>query len=784
MHFQKLTATLCVTILLLTVLLGGCNTPADTTDSTTTASTTTTTATTTAAPTTTTTVGPTATLPSGVTTPSWSATTTVAEATSSQKPSTKPLSEILGYAENADGTLTDKSNGVVFIDDEMNLLAGDGAKAQTVVGLVTTPTDLVEGVDVKAAAAEGATEAYLVYHLAGGIADVAVTTTVAEGTAIGTEFALYTSTDGKTWKVAPQLACSSQQTVSGVSTRTGYFYFNETDITYVKVQLALDKAGTQIARVRVGNVQNMHTPFEKAENRESATIYVDAKNGSDDNDGLTENTAFKTLQKAASRYFVPGDKLLLKRGGTYEGGVTLEGLGLAQRRITIGAYGKGADPVIAGGGSVTVMLKMDFVTVENLEFTNPNGLSTMKLLSNHTGAIKGIVIQNCNFHDVNNEVQQFTYSSGGIHFEISERTAPTWLEDLVIRNNTFDNLCRTAVYGTTNWAGREGVSGGGWGGGGTNNAIDDDNGWFPAKNMSITGNTMTDIQGDIVVIIGVRNLRISRNFAHNGFCINSQDLTRIIQTQGTNRCAAGLWSLNANDVYVEYNEVGYMRMPGQGGDGEAFDIDAAHKRAFIQYNYTHHNSGGFLLICGVDASNRISCDYVVRHNLSINETCISLSNVDIPTDIYNNTFIMGDLGTLISFYTSASNLFFRNNIFSGKNGGKVWIPSNYPLANIVFDNNLYTDGAELTDKVYSGRKQIDGPRWGVYILETNREVKGLFAENNLAFSEVEPVSNREAAIAAYTPIKNISGAYKTPSAVDINGNKITEPFYGCVIPKS
>jgi len=759
MRLQKIGGVVTACALLLALLLAGCdNTPGGDTN----------TSTTTAAQT-----GATAAMPDGVTFPNWDDTTTTMTAATTTAPSTAPLRDLLGIVQNADGTLTDKSDGTVFIDDDLAALTGDNAKAHAAAGLVTVPHDMVVGAPTYVTAAADTAEAYLVYHIAGGIKDAAVTTRTPVEVNVENALSLFISADGENWQQAPMLSFSPATTDNGMTTRTNYFYFTATDVRFVKVQLSTDTA-CQLDRVRVGNVQKMHHPFAQVEDREAATFYVDPA-GSDDNDGLSPETAFKTLAKAASRFFGPGDKLLLKRGATFEGGVTLRGLGLANRRIYVGAYGEGKDPIVAGGNTV-LTVQMDHVTVENLEITNPNGLSAIALRPNHTGAVKGIIVQNCYIHDINNEVMQFTYSSGGINAEVRDATAPTWFEDLVIRQNTFQDLCRTAVYTTTVWASRDGA---GWGSGGSKNYIDDNNGWWPAENMAITHNTMHRVQGDIIVVIAARNLRIAHNVGYDGFCVDTQDLSRIIHTQGTNRCAAGMWSINSNDVYVEYNEVGYMHMPAEGGDGEAFDIDAGHKRIFVQYNYSHHNVGGFLLICGTDSSNKISSDFVVRHNLSIAETPISTSNIDTPTDIYNNTFIMGDAaGSIISFYTKTANLFFRNNIFSGKNACKISIPSNYTLENIVFDNNIYTGGATVTDKVYGGRKEFDGPRWGVHILSTNRAVDGVFVANDLTFPEA--TSTRAAAIAAYTPQVKMDGAYKTPSPVDINGDPIETPFYGCV----
>jgi hypothetical protein len=49
----------------------------------------------------------------------------------------------------------------------------------------------------------------------------------------------------------------------------------------------------------------------------AATYYVDATNGNDTNNGLSEATPWKTIAKVNGSKFLPGDQILFKRG---EGG--------------------------------------------------------------------------------------------------------------------------------------------------------------------------------------------------------------------------------------------------------------------------------------------------------------------------------------------------------------------------------------------------------------------------------------------------------------------------------
>ena len=52
-------------------------------------------------------------------------------------------------------------------------------------------------------------------------------------------------------------------------------------------------------------------PFFPAQ---SATYYVDAKNGNDGNSGTSPTSAWKSLEKVGGFQFQPGDAVLFKRG--------------------------------------------------------------------------------------------------------------------------------------------------------------------------------------------------------------------------------------------------------------------------------------------------------------------------------------------------------------------------------------------------------------------------------------------------------------------------------------
>ncbi len=82
----------------------------------------------------------------------------------------------------------------------------------------------------------------------------------------------------------------------------------------------------------------------------SATNYYVSSVGSDAANGLSESTPWKSIAKVNTVFslFNPGDKILFRRGDTFNGTIMITKSGLAGSPITIGAYGTGEDPVVTG----------------------------------------------------------------------------------------------------------------------------------------------------------------------------------------------------------------------------------------------------------------------------------------------------------------------------------------------------------------------------------------------------------------------------------------------------
>lgn len=80
------------------------------------------------------------------------------------------------------------------------------------------------------------------------------------------------------------------------------------------------------------------------------TFHVSASTGSDANDGLSQRTPWRSLERVNTAKLRPGDKVLFKRGDTWRGQLVPQS-GQEGAPITYGAYGKGARPLLLGSVS-------------------------------------------------------------------------------------------------------------------------------------------------------------------------------------------------------------------------------------------------------------------------------------------------------------------------------------------------------------------------------------------------------------------------------------------------
>ena len=101
----------------------------------------------------------------------------------------------------------------------------------------------------------------------------------------------------------------------------------------------------------------------------ATTYYVDATDGLDTNDGLSEGGAWKTIAKVNGAAFVAGDTILFQRGEEWGERLNVPASGSDGLPITFGAYGTGADPILDANGEAYVFNigDNDYITVSGLK---------------------------------------------------------------------------------------------------------------------------------------------------------------------------------------------------------------------------------------------------------------------------------------------------------------------------------------------------------------------------------------------------------------------------------
>ena len=103
------------------------------------------------------------------------------------------------------------------------------------------------------------------------------------------------------------------------------------------------------------------------------TFYIDGIDGNDQNDGMSSNTSWQTLEQVSSIIYQPGDHVLFKRDSSYDGCATINGDGTVENPILVGAYGQGAAPSFTNPDNENcagnaIRIRGDYHIIENLYF--------------------------------------------------------------------------------------------------------------------------------------------------------------------------------------------------------------------------------------------------------------------------------------------------------------------------------------------------------------------------------------------------------------------------------
>lgn len=412
----------------------------------------------------------------------------------------------------------------------------------------------------------------------------------------------------------------------------------------------------------------------------NTTYYLDSENGSDDNDGTTPETAWRTVKKASAMVYAPGDKILLKSGSVFTGQLWPKGSGEEGNPIEISWYGytdpeTSPKPIINGNKLVRVakrhgtvlLVNQEYWEIRNLEITNDDDFSvdcyTGTVDDNADGVcvvieadllpgenddriMNHIYVEDCYIHDIDSPTHKWlNVFSGGVTFNVygSKLYKSSYFQDVRIANNRIVKCDLLAIPACFNAMPMDGFQ----------DMLEEWDGF--SKDIYIGHNYTEDIGQGSIDITDSKNVVAEYNVV-NGHAKRYSAV-----------CVA-LYPWRTENCVMQYNEV--YGGAAQNQDGTAFDFDAGLKDCVYQYNYTHDNPCGWMLYMGRNDND------IARYNLSIENgdwiIKYFLFSNSSPSYFLNNVFIYDSARTRFhegTFFGQPA--YFYNNIFYNTNTEKT-----------------------------------------------------------------------------------------------------------------
>lgn len=456
--------------------------------------------------------------------------------------------------------------------------------------------------------------------------------------------------------------------------------------------------------------------------------YISSLNGDNSNDATSEKKSWETLDKLTEVELQPGDRVLLESGSVFNGSIHLKDVsGTEENPIEITKYGGDIKPIINGNGegiwyqdyvqpmdnsghrskgyvSSTILLyDTDFIKINNLEITNKSNdfdylresdkvsqrmdRTGVAGIAKNGGTMEGIHLEDLYIHDVSGNIQDKHMNNGGIQMNVSkpDNEATTGIaryENILIKGCHVKDVSRAGIVVgyTYNHAMFNG------------SAISDEVvKKYGHSDILIEENYVQNSGNDAIVAMYAYRPIVQKNVS------DKAGVDMLEYSYWQNFCAA-IWPWKTKDAVFQNNEA-FDTVGQNNGDGQAWDIDWSDGTVY-QYNYSHNNGGGSMLICLNEAYNG-----VFRYNISQNDLKALITFQGNPlAEIYNNVFYVdGDLTTRVHHPATGNKDsgagYLANNIFyniSTENPNDKWEPSN----NKQFTNNVYYgyNSVPTTDK--------------------------------------------------------------------------------------
>lgn len=428
----------------------------------------------------------------------------------------------------------------------------------------------------------------------------------------------------------------------------------------------------------------------------AADYHIDGISGHDNRDGRSPATAWRSFAPANEHLFEPGDRLLLRAGSVWRGGTLApRGSGTVGHPIVLTPYGDGLRPALHGDGHVSAVIRLfnqSHWEISGLEITNhsaavePPAVRGIEVRARDAGLVSHLVFSDLDIHDINGPPASFSdehvdlKSMGAIGLVIDGDRVPTAWDGVLVENCHLHDVSYVGFANVSSWS--------------RGHRTNDPATWFPSRNIVIRGNLVERTARDGVIV----RVALAPVIEHNRF------LACACEGNGV-----GCFTFDCDGALIQYNEAAYVRYNPGDHDAMGFDSDWNCRDTVIQFNYSHHNDLGFLLLCN-NGRNGFNERTIVRYNISYADggNIVRFSGPVTDARLYNNTFVLapdmvnpvpGDPPRIIyhkEWNGWAAGAFFANNL----------IVNGSPVAVCAFGSST---GNRFADNLFSGHDPVGAP---------------------------------------------------------------------------
>ena len=401
---------------------------------------------------------------------------------------------------------------------------------------------------------------------------------------------------------------------------------------------------------------------------QSMTYYVSSLNGDDKNDGLSENTPFRTLDKINQTAINPGDKIFLEKGSVFSGEyLHLKGVGdIAGEVIEIASYGANDTmPRIDANGtgvwyldygtvldvpthiykgnvsSAVLLYDCENITLRDIEITNKDSEKSpeeysaahkidrtgVAVIAQNRGTLHNITVDNLFVHDVNGNVYNKHMNNGGIYMtcikpEDESKTGVARYDGVTVKNCYVKKVSRWGIAVGYTYRHKEFA---------TKELQADTFKKYGNENILMCANYVKLAGGDAITPMYALEPLVEHNVS-DSCAYEMNDRFYRYPEKRAGKVAAAIWPWKCKNALFRFNEAVDTKL---NQDGMAYDADSGDGTVYDR-NYSRLNEGGCIMFCLQEAIHN-----TFTNNLSYDDLGGTVSPCSNP-DAYiaNNRFFV------------------------------------------------------------------------------------------------------------------------------------------------